>query len=475
MNKIPTTPKRYLWIIFITLLMGCGSGATSATPTEIDLNAISTQAAATFVAQMTQTAAPTETPAPTPTRTLAPTLTSFPLVVVDGLRMAYIIKGNLYVQDSGEQPVQLTHSGEDRDPIFSDDGQKIVFFRGKASDPNNVYSVNADGSQEQALVPSGLLAKLNLRYTEFTELSSLGFVPGTHKLLFNTREFKPRGSKPDDVNRFDATPNADFLLVDTDSGEIKMLLKPGQGGSFHVSPSGELAGIIRTGNLDVIRLDGKMLYRSLATIPSIPSDVWPPMIQWTQDSSRLFSEILDPAAGAQGGFLTEPRTLWQYSMDNGATLEIRLSPPLMGNMFSISPNGNWVVYTFSDPLNETKETAPYGIYLGNLRDGTTQFLGGGGLDMSGDYSWSPDSTHFIFDDVQDKMYLGNIHGKIIPLNSWMFSGWIDNSRYLYGTYGGLAMGEIGKQTNAMVIKFPSTWTSKELQHWTHIFVKREVK
>ena len=53
---------------------------------------------------------------------------SLPLVAVNGLRVAYIVTGNLYVQNSGGQPMQLTNSGVDSTPIFSDDGQKIVFF-----------------------------------------------------------------------------------------------------------------------------------------------------------------------------------------------------------------------------------------------------------------------------------------------------------------------------------------------------------
>jgi hypothetical protein len=65
--------------------------------------------------------------------TLSPTATEIPLFPLEGLRMAYIVDGNLYLQDSGNEPIQLTDSGEDHTPIFSDDGEKIVFFRGVPS------------------------------------------------------------------------------------------------------------------------------------------------------------------------------------------------------------------------------------------------------------------------------------------------------------------------------------------------------
>ena len=42
--------------------------------------------------------------------------------------MAYTIDGNLYLQDGTNPPIQLTNDERrDHTPVFSDDGEKIVF------------------------------------------------------------------------------------------------------------------------------------------------------------------------------------------------------------------------------------------------------------------------------------------------------------------------------------------------------------
>ncbi|MGC1376668.1 MAG: hypothetical protein WA821_10605, partial [Anaerolineales bacterium] len=189
---MPITLKRYSWIVFIVLLAACAPGAITAAPTEVDVNAASTQAAATMLVRTSQTAAPTETASPTPyptstiTRTPMSTLTPLPFETLEGLRAAYIIKGNLYVQDSGGQPVQLTRSGQDTTPMLSDDGQKIIFFRGLRNQKKSVHVINPDGSGEQELVIGKLLSTLGLGYGESTELGRVAFFPGGHRLLFQT-------------------------------------------------------------------------------------------------------------------------------------------------------------------------------------------------------------------------------------------------------------------------------------------------
>ncbi len=469
MNK--NSPCRYFWLILLALLTACGQPPASAIPRTVDVNAISTQAAGTAIARMTQisatktiaalppTATSTETPWPTitprPTPTPGPTLPPLPLVTVEGLRVAYIFSGNLYVQDSGKELLQLTNSGKDHYPIFSEDGKKIVFTR----DFNTIYSINPDGSQEQELVTPAILGNLGLGYTGAIEPVYLDFLQDTHNLLFIVR----------DSGKLD---NRNLFLVNTDNAEIKKFSELKQAELVQISSNEKLAVIKTAENISVIKLDGTMLYHNLAAIPATFEDVYGVMTQWTQDWSKLFYVPLAPKAGAKGGYLIEPRALWQFSMNNGAAHEIHLSPPLMGDMFSISPDGNWVVYTYIDPLEETKdkETKPYGIYLANLRNGTTQFLGDAGLDsLPSYYSWSSDSAHFIFENANDKMYLGDVHGEITPLNSYNFLNWIDSSRYLC-LYRGLTMGEIGKDEIVRVVDF-SALDFEHFNHLNFVFVK----
>lgn len=161
--KTKTILHRSLWLIFILLLTACNLRAYYAPPTPTMIS--SPIETATLQSSATKTPMPADT---TP-------LQSFTL---NGLCMAYIMDGNLYMQESGGQPIQLTNSGQDRRPMFSDDGQKIVFFRGAVNQKNAVYSINADSSQEQVLVTSDSLMALGLGYDQESELGDLAFVPG---------------------------------------------------------------------------------------------------------------------------------------------------------------------------------------------------------------------------------------------------------------------------------------------------------
>ena len=183
-------------------------------------------ATAPIVASLMPSAIP-----PTSTETPPPLSTSTPVSIPissppDGLRMAYVIDGNLYVQDSSKRPVQLTDSGLDRSPIFSDDGERVVFYRGEAF---YIYSIHTDGSQEQVLVTPDLMTKLNLGYSELTKIGNIAFIPGTHQLLFNTIEVKPWSDNAPHISSMDVQPNQDVLLMDIDSKEVKRLLAPGEG------------------------------------------------------------------------------------------------------------------------------------------------------------------------------------------------------------------------------------------------------
>ena len=407
----------------------------------------------------TGTSVPTNTPIPPtttilPTGTPSPTPTPLPLTPLDGLRISYIVDGNLYLQDSGEQPVQLTDGGEDHTPIFSDDGEKIVFFRGNL--PREMYSINADGNQEQLLVTSSLLTSLGVGYSEFTEPRTFTFVPGTHQLLFSTHELDPLYIQTGNiVDWYGSKPSQDLLIIDTDSTEIEELRAPGQGGPFLVSPDGKMVAIQAREHIDVIRLNGEVIRQNLAAYPAAWLYLWESELHWSQDSNELSIVLPIPTAGALDYTGPEPRTVLQNSLDGNPGVEVRFSPPPMGDFFSISPDGNWVVYNFTDAARKTNEVAVPGIYIGNLRDGDSKLIDSEKIiDLPYSFVWNPGSTHFIFSDGQDHLFLGDINGEITQPATGLFLGWIDDNRYVF-LNGGVAMGEIGKEENVRVIQLPS--------------------
>src|ERR1051325_3199678 len=121
-------------------LVTCGTLPTQTTGNRTinltDVNSTAQSAASTLFAQ-TMVATPTSTIVPTD-MLLSPitTQTPLPFIALDGLRVAYIMGDNLYVQDSGKRTIQLAHGVENlknRPPLISDDGQKIIFYRAEES------------------------------------------------------------------------------------------------------------------------------------------------------------------------------------------------------------------------------------------------------------------------------------------------------------------------------------------------------
>jgi len=357
--KQQNPPKRYFWIILITLLAACATLPPTSQPT-------------TYPAG-TMTSAPTLTPVlETPTALPTPSPTPLPSFTLDGLRVAYIIKGNLYVQDSGGQPVQLTNSGADRAPLFSDDGQKIVFYRGKINDNNNVYSVDADGSQEQALITTDWLTVLGLG----TKAGHLAFVPGTHQLLFNTYLCSPQ--EPANVGC-----TTGLFLTDVDAGKIKELLAPRLGGHlpwngnsswdgnyFQVSPDGKLLSVAVSGHIDLFSIDGQVIRRNIMTYTRSAPDELLPSQYWLPDSSGL---VVALPAETDFGFAygtTPTYTIWRYTLAGNVATQIPFDPSPMwvsidcDYLIHFSPDRNWGIY--KRLANNVQ------LYVGNLNDGHSQ-------------------------------------------------------------------------------------------------------
>ena len=384
----------------------------------------------------TNTRTPTNTPRPSPT----PSRTPLPFTALPGLRVAYIIDGNLYMQDSGKQAVQLTRSGQDHAPLFSDDGQKIMFFRKGISNKSEMWVINADGSGEQPLVTSEKLASFGQGHDETTELRSPAFMPTTHHVLFTTN-------------------NQDLFVVNTDTGELKQLMMPGDGGFFLASPNGKYIAVQTLEHIDVIDIHGQIIRHNLVSYSYDSYDcafygyICAPM-SWTQNSSELI--VVQPIPLSEmptnrGNPLV--RTVWRYPVDGRPGIEIRLDPPPMNEAFSISPDVNWIAYSLFDISLQD------GVYLGNLSDGTVQLIYKPELNEETgirepapvDYDgWNPDSTYFLFGDLRNRLFVGNVSGESALLGNGWALGWIDTDHYLL--YDGSSIGKVSTQARMKAVE-----------------------
>jgi Tol biopolymer transport system component len=367
--------------------------------------------------------------------------------------MAYVIDGNLYLQDGSNPPVQLTHSGEDRNPIFSDDGEKIAFYRGLV--PHDLYSINADGTQERVLVTGSLLESLELGYNKFTEIVSRDYVPGTHQILFNTRQLSQADIDQKDFNRLGSKENFDLLSVDTDTGEIKRLLSKSKGGNFFISPNGNMVAIQVKGHIDVIGVDGQIIRQNLVTYtPTRPYEL-DPGVFWTEDSTELVVTLpIESEYNMDGPAM---RSVWHYSVNGANKVQASLTPPPISDDYSISPDGNWILYSYYYYPDKTDETVSPGLYLGNLREGGT-------LLYSPDIvvpMWSTDNVHFVYDGL----FLGGVDNSPQPIGEGRLLGWGDATRYLYIFDGEIVVGKV----DGGVLSIPVGASGKSTAGWPDLF------
>ena len=363
------------------------------------------------------------TPTLSPTETLSPTATATPSIpfTLNRLRMVFVKDGSLYLQE-GMKPIQLTYSGKDREPIISNDGEKIVFYRGEAFD--NVYSINADGSQEQTIIVSQSLSVLGRG-----DIKSLTFVPNTHFLLFNTYLCNQS------INLYNAPDcTVGIYSVDADSGEISELVSGLSGNgtqtrNFEISPDGNYVSVATSGHIDIYALSMQRMdisQQNAILYNRTTPDEFLPLQYWLPDSSGL---VVLVAADIHNEPATPPHsfTVWRYTIhnkaDNSIAKQILLDPPIMYNAacnFSVSPDRNQIFY-ITDRIPS--------LYLGNLNDGRTQpYEWESSCPTPSYYSypqWSQDSQHFAWQGT-----IATINGAFISI-AGDFSGWIDVNHYFY--------------------------------------------
>ncbi len=371
---------------------------------------------------------------PPPTWTPVP-IASLPLSSAPkGLHMAYIVDGNLYVQNASDAPIKLTQGQDDVMPRFSEDGERILFYRNPEPftyHSLDLYSIHADGTQEKMLVTGSLLEPLGLGYNKSTTIADLSYVPGTHQILFHTCQ------PTEEIFDCDSHLNLDLLLVDMDTGKIKTLLPPGKGGNFVVSPDGSMVAIQASGHIDVVSIDGQMIRKDLVTYtPSKPYELLPDMF-WTKDSTELLVALpVDTVYKLIRWECTTDvgaRSLWRYAINDNTAIQIPLNPPPLGHgddEYSISPDRNWISYSYSQHPYEcqaikTDASITPGRYLGNLQQGTIQWYS-----SNIDPLWSPDSKHFLYDLYEQGMFLGSVDGPPVPIDNRIYSvGWLDSTHY----------------------------------------------
>lgn len=430
--------QRLIYIIpIILVLVTCGTEeddivSTVSTP---DVNSTAVLMASTMLAQ-TMTAIPTPS-APLTEIPLPLTQTPLSFAELKGLRMAYIIGGNLYFQEGNNTATQLTYSGDVSDPKFSADGEKIIFYRGLV--PHDLFSINTDGTQESALVTGSLLKAFDSGYDGFTEISSLAFVPGVHQVLFTTLQLSQGDIDRKDFNRLGSEANLDLLSVNIDNAEIKRLLPNGKGGNFSISPNGNMVAIQASGHIDVIDIDGRMISRDFVTYTPTHPYVLNPHVSWTSDSSELIVAL--PVRDIYDMSGPETYSIWRYAIDSHNRTQLTFEPHPLDNCCA-SPDGNWFLYPYYYYPGKTNDQIPSGLYLGNMQNDSMELYDSNYLA----YYWSSDNEHFIYGETT--LFLGSVNERPSLIDNGRFLGWLNAKSFLYYSFEDSMpfVGEVGRDS-----------------------------
>ncbi len=331
-----------LWLtVGMLVAVGLACALPSATPTA-NTQALATGVSATLTALAPGPKTPDqETPAQplTEPTEAAPTATPTPAEPFgppSALVVVYTDSGNAWLIDGDSAAVQLTNSGQAYKVLISSDGERVVYLQRppNQSVPSEVRVVHSDGSNDAVLLtPQQWDGLYPLQDFEHNDVSQMAFIPGTHRLLMNTR----------------ATANGpglfkynDLLQLNVDSGQLTTVFAPGAGGDFTLSPDGTRVAIVQPESISLSAVDGTELhsnvigYQAVTTYSEYQYYAQP---IWRPDSSGFGVALpsADPLAPRTSG------TMWSVSVPDGTATQLG---QISGDFFfiqsgagpSLSPN-----------------------------------------------------------------------------------------------------------------------------------------
>jgi hypothetical protein len=410
------------------------AGACTAAPTfSVEEAATAVAATVAALAEPTATgAAPTaeEHSLPTAEPTAAPAELS--LAYTDGGNVAYL---------AGDGPaVMLMASGAVEQVRLSDDGRRIAYSRRPVFDqPVELRTMNSDGSGDALLMgPADFDALYPLDGALHHDLSQFEFIPGSHTLLINTYSFfeGPGLAKHDDL-----------LRIDSDTLARTMLLAPGTGGDFAISPDGRYLALTRPDTVEVRLADGSasgsgvISYQPVITYSEYAYYAQP---VWNPESSTIGVAIpsADPLAPSTSG------TIWRLPVGASASLVGTIS----GQFFLMTSYGPLISFDLTQVVytRPTSATNVSNLYRASV-DGSGEALLGTFTVWMG---WSPDSSHFVFSSGDAmSLLLGDVAGGSSPLVTGTELRWFSPEGFVYlsGSMGAwtLQQGGIGAATTPL--------------------------
>jgi len=327
---------------------------------------------------------PTTATLPSPTTTPYPSTPTFiSASPPNNLIVAYVVEDALWIWKENNSRL-LVQRQNISDPVFSDDGQWILFRQrhispgGSTPTMDELWVVRTHGSEIKRLVGSDDLLALTGKKVLMDYFS---WVPGRHEILFNTEEIidGPPGSQP----------LFDLYSVDL-AGQITQLLEPGDAGRFVSSPDGIHVALVTGSRIKVFELEtGKQ--RTLLEFErvGVPMDggLPTPKVVWDPNGQFVMTSIL-PKNLYQDNYDGEPTQIWRLFVNGQVDLiaELQLVARFAGVVFS--PNLQYFFYLHNSCVDGMGK-----LFVRNSESGE-EFPLSCVWNMP---QWAPDSEHFVYE------------------------------------------------------------------------------
>jgi dipeptidyl aminopeptidase/acylaminoacyl peptidase len=320
---------------------------------------------------------------------------SAPLRIVYPDNVNGIRGSNLWIIEGSAAPRQLTSSGQDAAPQFSDDGRLVAFRRivDPKLDVEELWVINTDGSNEHILVSKDWLSAA--RPGETTTIFRAEWVPGTHVLAFTIQVvFDEPGFLVDE----------NLYLVDVDEGKVSATLPTGEGAAyFFYSPDGAGIALSSPTTISLMHADGSG-WREVASFKGtgLGDGVYVPTVDWSPDGSYLRAAI------PSNDLLTPGETLWHIPAD-GEPASI-IGTVAEGFGVAYAPDLQHIAF-------HTRTASESNVSELHIADGDGT---GDGVYVTGAslqwWGWAPDNRRFIY-SMDGSAFLGEIGAAPRPLFS----------------------------------------------------------
>jgi len=323
-----------------------------------------------------------------------------------GLKVAYVLNGNLWFWSDATPARQLTNDGDTFRLRLSDDGAVIVYQRGQS-----LWAINADGSSARQLVDVPAFTGRPLPGT-------FEFQPNSHRIYFTTRASAPEVI-PTDLHRVDADAPAPQTLLTQDGGE------------FTFSPDGSLLALAQTDRINILRADGSGLVTAFQfqTVNTQSDWSYIPQVVWMPDSTGFYTVI--PAQKSRFMYVMADGS-FSAQLAEFSAADLRLSQPL------ISPDGSKVAYA-------TQNGTTLDVHLIDASTADLTVASHPNAPQLGLWAWSPDSARFAYwiDPVLPLMAGFHIPSTPLVDSITPYSlTWVAPDKFIYLRNGELRLGQL---------------------------------